>query len=49
MANKPVVKNRDVALWGGVACIVLGSALLYDAYENRDRKRPFWTRVLPGA
>jgi hypothetical protein len=48
MAPKPVVKDRRIALWGGVAAIVLGSALLYDAYENRDRKRPFVAKLLPG-
>lgn len=44
-----MVPDRDTALWGGVAAIVLGSWLLYDAFEARGRTRPFWSRFLPGA
>jgi hypothetical protein len=46
--RKPMVKDRRVALWGGVAAIFLGSFLLYDAYECRGRPRPFAARLLPG-
>jgi hypothetical protein len=46
--KKPVVKDRRVALYGGIAAIILGSALLYDAYENRGKSRPFATKLLPG-
>lgn len=33
---------------GGVASIVFGSWLLYEAFEGSGRKRPFWARFLPG-
>ncbi len=45
--RRPWVPNRAVALWGGVAAYVLGSVLLYDAWENRGGQRPFWARLLP--
>jgi hypothetical protein len=48
MTRKPMVKDRRVAQWGGVLLITLGSALLWDAYENRGRSRPFLTKLLPG-
>ena len=38
--------KRGAAL--GVACYLLGSLLLWDAYEHRGRARPFMTRWLPG-
>jgi hypothetical protein len=49
MKRQPVVRDRDVALWGGMLAIVVGSYLLYDAYEARGRTRPFLTKLLPGA
>lgn len=49
MPRKPVVRDRDAALWGGVLAIVVGSYLLYDAFEARGRPRPFVTKLLPGA
>jgi hypothetical protein len=45
--RKPWVANRSVALWGGVGAYLLGSVLLYDAYERRGRERPFLLRFLP--
>lgn len=47
--RKPWVRNRSTALWGGVACYVVGSLLLWDAFENRGRPRPFITKLLPGS
>lgn len=47
MSSRPVIANRDLALWGGVVMLVVGSWLLYDAYEGRGRTRPFVTRFLP--
>jgi dihydroorotate dehydrogenase len=32
----------------GAAAVALGSWLLYQGYEGSGRKRPFWTKVLPG-
>lgn len=43
------VKDRRTALLGGYGFIVLGSALLWDAYEARGKARPFFTKFLPGA
>ncbi len=46
--HKPYVASRDMALWGGYAGIVIGSWLLYDAYERRGRSKPFVAKFLPG-
>lgn len=45
--SKPWVKNRDVALYGGIASAVLAAALLHDAFENRGKSRPFLAKFLP--
>lgn len=47
MAHKPFVKDRTTALYGGIAALVLGSLLLWDAYENRGKGRPFALKFLP--
>lgn len=44
---RPWVRNRAAAKWGGYAAILVGSALLWDAYENRGRSRPFASKFLP--
>lgn len=49
MSRRPIVRNRQLALWGGIGCILGGSLLLWDAYDNRGISRPFATRFLPGA
>lgn len=46
--RQPFIKDRKMALWGGVALYLAGSVLIYDAYEHRGRERPFWTRFLSG-
>lgn len=33
----------------GAAAIAAGSWILYQTYEGSGRKRPFWTKILPGA
>jgi hypothetical protein len=43
-----MIRDREKALWGGIAAIIAGSWLLYDAYEARGRKRPFIAKFLPG-
>lgn len=43
------IKNRKVAQYGGYGLILAGSAMLYDAYENRGRRRPFISKFVPGA
>lgn len=44
-----VLADRRTALVAGIACVALGSWLLYDAYEHRGRTRPWALRLLPGA
>ncbi len=46
--RRPFVKDRSLALWGGVALLVAGSLLLHDAYEGRGVRRPWASRLLPG-
>lgn len=48
MSNKPWIRDRNTALWVGYLGIVIGALALYDAYENRGRRRPFATKLLPG-
>jgi hypothetical protein len=45
---RPVVRDRRVAQVGGIAMVVIGARLIYDAYEARGRHRPFWLRFMPG-
>lgn len=49
MSNRPMIRNRDAALYGGILLLIGGSVLLYDAYEARGRSRPWFTKLLPGA
>lgn len=42
------IKDRKVALFIGYGGILIGALALYDAYENRNRRRPFATKFLPG-
>lgn len=49
MAGRVLVRDRNRAVMLGVAAYVVGSVLLWDAYEHRDRSKPFWTKLLPGA
>lgn len=48
MKSGPVIPDRRTAQLAGVTFVVVGALCLYDAYENRGRSRPFWTRLLPG-
>ena len=45
--RRPWVANRKLAQWGGYAAITVGALLLWDAYENRGRQRPFASKLLP--
>jgi hypothetical protein len=40
--------NAHQKVQAGAVCIVLGSWLMYQGFEGAGRKRPFWTRLLPG-
>jgi hypothetical protein len=46
--GRPLVADRRTALAAGCAFVVLGSALLYDAFERRGQSRPWVMRWLPG-
>lgn len=48
MRRSPYIKNRNHALLLGYVGIVAGAMALYDAYENRGKRRPFATKLLPG-
>ena len=45
--KRPWFRNRKVALYGGYTCLTLGSLMLWDAYENRGRSRPFASKFVP--
>ena len=49
MGGRPLVADRRTALLAGSAFVVIGSALLYDAFERRGHPRPWIMRLLPGA
>ncbi len=38
--SKPLVANRDLALYLGLGAWLAGIVLLWDAYENRGQERP---------
>lgn len=40
--------NPQQKVYAGAAAVALGSWLLYQGYEKAGRKRPFWTKLLPG-
>lgn len=47
--KQPVIRDQRTAITAGAACLIVGSFLLYDAFDARGRRRPFWTYLLPGA
>lgn len=46
--RKPWIRDRRLAQYGGYTLVTLGALCLYDAFENRGRRRPFATKLLPG-
>lgn len=38
---------RPLALWGGIALVLIGAWLLHQAYERAGIARPFWAKLLP--
>jgi hypothetical protein len=42
------IQNRQTELVAAAACLATGSWLLYDAYDKRGHKRPWWLSFLPG-
>lgn len=47
--RKPVIPDQRMALLIGYGGILVGALALWDAYEGRNRTRPFVTKFLPGA
>ena len=47
--TRRLIPNRRLALALGYGGVVLGAWALYEAYELSGRKRPFYTKFLPGA
>lgn len=47
MSRQPIIRNRDTALWLGLAAWGIGTVLLWDAWEHRGIKRP-WAFKLAG-
>jgi hypothetical protein len=42
--SRPLVADRRVALWAGIALFVGGAILMRDAYEGRGRDTPLILR-----
>ena len=49
MTRRPLVHDRELALLLGLAAYTLGAVLLWDAFEGRGTRKPFWTKFLPAA
>jgi hypothetical protein len=48
MSRRLLVRDRTNALWLGYGALVVGSYLLYEAYEKRGKGRPWWSKLAPG-
>ena len=48
MPRVPIVRDRQLGIWLGVALFSVGAVLLWDAYEGRGKSRPFALKFLPG-
>lgn len=46
--SKVVVRDRSKALWLGYGMVAVGTLLLWDAYDNRGRSKPFLAKFVPG-
>ena len=44
--KKPLVRNRELALYGGIALTLGGALLLRDAWETRGVDRPWLFRLV---
>lgn len=44
----PIIRDQRTALVIGYGGILVGALALWDAYEGRNRRRPFLTKLLPG-
>lgn len=44
--TRPLVRDRQLALYGGLALTLAGALLLRDAWETRGEKRPWAMRLV---
>jgi len=44
--TKPLIRDRNVALYLGLVMTLAGAALLHDAWEARGHKRPWAMRLV---
>lgn len=44
--TRPIIADRQVALYAGLACTLAGVLLLRDAWEDRGHKRPWAMRLV---
>jgi hypothetical protein len=44
----PRIQDRQTEILVAAACLAMGTWLIYDAYDNRGNKRPYWLSLLPG-
>jgi hypothetical protein len=45
MNGRPLVRDRDTALYLGLGLWIAGAVLLWDAWEHRGKRRPLVMRV----
>lgn len=48
MSRRYLVRDRATGQVLGVALVITGAYLLYEAYEKRGGRRPFLLRFIPG-
>lgn len=44
--TRPLVRDRQLALYAGLALTAAGALLLRDAWENRGQQRPWAMRLV---
>lgn len=48
VGRRPLLANRDAALYLGIAAWLAGTVLLWDAWEHRGHRRPWPFRIASG-
>lgn len=43
---RPLVRDRETALYLGIGLTIAGAVLLWDTWENRGDKRPWAMRLI---
>jgi hypothetical protein len=44
----PKIRDQKTAVWVGIALLSAGAYCIYDAYDARGARRPFWLHFAPG-